>query len=87
MALSRLESTSQGPSAEAAMFSDKKAFHNLMKNETKKDWVDLMLIIINKALADETMDTYRNNLKDVLLDDCLNFLSEVTTIYSSSYIC
>ena len=74
----RLEELSESGSTDCVMFCNGEAFYNLLDENQKPDWVYLMLKIIRDALqADQTLESYKGNLKVALLQDHTTFLEEV----------
>jgi len=51
--------------------------------EKKKDWVDLILILINKALSCETHHHYKQQLVSVLLENEATFFNKVMEILTN----
>ena len=74
----RLEELSESGSTDCVMFCNGEAFYNLLDENQKPHWVYLMLKIIRDALqADQTLESYKGNLKVALLQDHTTFLEEV----------
>ncbi|KAF6021739.1 hypothetical protein EB796_019961 [Bugula neritina] len=67
-------------SADVLIFCGGEQFCSLLGDdslEKKKDWVDLILILINKALSCETHHHYKQQLVSVLLENEATFFSKI----------
>ncbi|XP_067947233.1 NFX1-type zinc finger-containing protein 1-like [Watersipora subatra] len=73
-----LETKSTASTRDAAMFCNQESFQDLLNDGyLGDDWVDLMLTIINKALvADDSISSFKEELKSSLLQEPLLFLSK-----------
>jgi len=70
--------------SDVLIFCGGEQFHSLLEDgslDKKKDWVDLILIIINNALSCEIHHHFKQQLVSFLLENEGNFLSKVINIY------